>query len=224
MMDSQKISKSKAYIMPFIVIIVLSLILFLPAGTLRFWQAWIYLTIFSIITIFMIVYFSKKSPELLTRRSEFREQEKVRKIPPFLKLFLVMYLIPGLDFRFNWSAVPLWLVIVANIMVCSGYIFIIIVFNENSYASATIKLENEQRVISTGPYAIIRHPMYAGMLLMTFFTPLALGSYWALIPCILFIPWLYLRIKNEEEILLNELPGYGEYCGKIKYRLLPLIW
>ncbi|MDP4275594.1 MAG: isoprenylcysteine carboxylmethyltransferase family protein [Bacteroidota bacterium] len=224
MMDSQKISKSKAYIMPFIVIIVLSLILFLPAGTLRFWQAWIYLTIFSIITIFMIVYFSKKSPELLTRRSEFREQEKVRKIPPFLKLFLVMYLIPGLDFRFNWSAVPLWLVIVANIMVCSGYIFIIIVFNENSYASATIKLENEQRVISTGPYAIIRHPMYAGMLLMTLFTPLALGSYWALIPCILFIPWLYLRIKNEEEILLNELPGYGEYCGKIKYRLFPLIW
>lgn len=223
-MDSQKISKSKAYIMPFIVIIVLSLILFLLAGTLRFWQAWIYLTFFSIITIFMIIYFSKKSPELLTRRSELKDQDKGRKIPSFLKLFLLMYLIPGLDFRFNWSAVPAWLVIAANIMVCSGYIFIIIVFNENSYASATIKLENEQRVISTGPYAIIRHPMYAGMLLMTLFTPLALGSYWALIPCILFIPWLYLRIKNEEEILLNGLPGYGEYCQKIKYRLFPFIW
>lgn len=223
-MNNSKVSMSKAYIMPVIVIIVLSMILFLPAGTLKFWQAWIYLAIFSIITIFMIIYFSKKSPELLIRRSEFRDQQSIRKIPPFLKLFLVMYLIPGLDFRFNWSAVPLWLVIVANLMVCSGYIFILIVFNENSYASATIKLENEQKVISTGPYALIRHPMYAGMLLMTLFTPLALGSYWALIPCILFIPWLYLRIKNEEEILLNELPGYEEYCEKIKYRLFPLIW
>lgn len=223
-MNNSKVSMSKAYIMPVIVIIVLSMILFLPAGTLKFWQALIYLAIFSIITIFMIIYFSKKSPELLIRRSEFRDQQSIRKIPPFLKLFLVMYLIPGLDFRFNWSAVPLWLVIVANLMVCSGYIFILIVFNENSYASATIKLENEQKVISTGPYALIRHPMYAGMLLMTLFTPLALGSYWALIPCILFIPWLYLRIKNEEEILLNELPGYEEYCEKIKYRLFPLIW
>ncbi|HEY4785202.1 MAG TPA: isoprenylcysteine carboxylmethyltransferase family protein [Bacteroidales bacterium] len=123
-----------------------------------------------------------------------------------------MYLIPGLDFRFTWSVVPVWLVITANIIVCLGYIFIIIVFNENSYASAVIKLEDEQRVISTGPYAVIRHPMYTGMLLMTLFTPPALGSYWAFIPCILFIPWLHLRIRNEEEKLLNELPGYREYC------------
>jgi protein-S-isoprenylcysteine O-methyltransferase Ste14 len=148
----------------------------------------------------------------------------VRKIPPFLKLFLIMYLIPGLDFRFSCSAVPVWLVITSNIIVCSGYIFIIIVFNENSYASSVIKLENEQRVISTGPYAVIRHPMYTGMLLMTLFTPLALGSCWAFIPCILFIPWLYLRIKNEEEMLVNKLPGYREYCEKIKYRLFPFIW
>jgi protein-S-isoprenylcysteine O-methyltransferase Ste14 len=223
-MDSKEISKSKAYIMPFIVIIILSLIFFLLAGTLRFWQAWIYLTIFSIITIFMVVYFFKKSPELLKRRTEYKDQEAVRKIPAFLKLFLIMYLIPGLDFRFNWSSVPVWLVIAANIIVCLGYIFIIIVFNENSYASAVIKLENEQRVISTGPYAVMRHPMYTGMLLMTLFTPLALGSYWALIPCVLFVPWLYLRIKNEEEMLLNELPGYWEYCEKIKYRLFPFIW
>jgi len=211
-MDSKEISKSKAYMMPFIVIIALSLIFFLSACTLRFWQAWIYLSIFSIITIFMVVYFSKKSPELLSRRSEYKEQETVRKIPAFLKLFLVMYLIPGLDFRFTWSVVPVWLVITANIIVCLGYIFIIIVFNENSYASAVIKLEDEQRVISTGPYAVIRHPMYTGMLLMTLFTPPALGSYWAFIPCILFIPWLHLRIRNEEEKLLNELPGYREYC------------
>jgi protein-S-isoprenylcysteine O-methyltransferase Ste14 len=223
-MDKKEIPKSKAYMMPFIVIIVLGLIFFLPAGTLRFWQAWIYLTIFSILTIFMVVYFLKKSPELLTRRVESRDQETVRKIPSFLKLFLLMYLVPGLDFRFNWSAVPFWLVIAANIIVCLGYIFIILVFNENSYASAVIKLEDKQNVISTGPYAIVRHPMYAGMLLMTMFTPLALGSYWAFIPFILFLPWLFLRIRNEEELLLKELPGYKEYCEKIQYRLLPFIW
>jgi protein-S-isoprenylcysteine O-methyltransferase Ste14 len=223
-MDSKEISTSKAFIMPIIVIIMLSLVFFVPAGTLRFWQAWIYLTIFSGITLFMIIYFLIKSPELLTRRSDFKDQETARKIPSFLKLFLLMYLIPGFDFRFNWSAVPLWLVIAANVVVCLGYIFIIIVFNENSYASAVIKLENEQSVISTGPYAVIRHPMYAGMLLMTLFTPLALGSYWAYIPCILFIPWLYLRIKNEEEILLNGLPGYAEYCKEVQYRLFPFVW
>lgn len=224
MINSKETPKSKASILPFVVLIVLSLIFFLPAGTLRFWQAWIYLSIFSITTIFMVVYFSIKSPELLTRRSDFREQKTVQKIPSFLKLFLLMYLIPGLDFRFNWSTVPVWLVIAANIIVCLGYVFIIIVFNENSYASSVIKLENKQSVISTGPYAVIRHPMYAGMLLMTLFTPPALGSYWAFIPCMLFVPWLYLRIRNEEATLLNGLPGYVEYCEKVQYRLFPFIW
>jgi protein-S-isoprenylcysteine O-methyltransferase Ste14 len=209
--------------MPFVVIIALSLIFFLPAGTLKFWQAWIYLATFSGITIFMVMYFVKKSPELLIRRSDHREEKNVS-TPSFLKLFLVMYLIPGLDFRYNWSNVPSWLVIAANVIVCSGYVFIIFVFNENSYASSVIKLENEQRVITTGPYAVVRHPMYTGMLLMTLFTPLALGSYWAFLPCTLFIPWLYLRIKNEEKTLLNGLAGYREYCERIKYRLVPFIW
>lgn len=216
--------EAKAYLMPLMVILVLGLVFFLPAGSLRFWQAWIYLGIFGILTLFMILYFSKKSPELLSRRTEMKEQQAGRKIPSFLKLFLLMYLVPGLDFRFQWSHVPSWLVAVSDLMVCGGYIFILFVFNANRFASSIIRTENEQKVISTGPYAVIRHPMYTGMLLMTLFTPVALGSYWALIPCILFIFWLYLRIVNEEETLLMSLTGYKEYCEKVPWRLCPYVW
>lgn len=128
-----------------------------------------------------------------------KDQENARKPPAFLSLFLLGYLIPGHDFRFHWSAVPVWIVIASNAIVFLGYIFIIIVFKENSYASTVIQVENEQQVISTGPYAIVRHPMYLAMLMMSLFTPLALGSYWAIIPFLLTIPWTVIRIKIEEE-------------------------
>jgi len=203
--------------------VALGLVLFLPAGSLRYWQGWIFWAINSSLTFFITAYFFRKSPELLARRQESKDQATVRKIPSFLNLFLLIYLIPGFDFRFHWSAVPGWLVIAANIMVCLGYIFIIRVFKENSYASTVIKVEGKQQVISTGPYAVIRHPMYTGMLVMTLFTPLALGSYWDFVPCLFFIPWMYLRIQNEEELLLNGLTGYREYCKKVQYRLLPFV-
>ncbi|MDD2511128.1 MAG: isoprenylcysteine carboxylmethyltransferase family protein [Syntrophomonas sp.] len=151
---------------------------------------------------------------------------RLRKIPSFLAtLNLFGYLIPGLDFRFHWSTVPFWIVIAANVIVFMGYTLIIFVFKENSYAFAVIQVVKEQQVITTGPYAIVRHPMYTGMLLMTLFTALALGSYWALIPSIgFFIPYLVLRIKGEEELLLRDLLGYKEYCIKTRYRLIPSIW
>ena len=218
------VSKFRMYIMPLAVTLALGLVFFLTAGTFRFWQAWIYIAVFSSITLFMVVYFSKTNPGLLARRANYKEQETVRKIPSFLKLFLLMYLVPGLDFRFHWSSVPVWLVLAANGMVCAGYIFILFVFNENSYASSVIRLENEQKVITTGPYAVIRHPMYTGMVFMTLFTPLALGSFRAFLPCALFVPWLYLRIRNEEETLLSQLPGYREYSEKVRYRLFPMVW
>ena len=120
--------------------------------------------------------------------------------------------------------VSVWVVVAANLMVFLGYVLIIIVFKENSYASANIKVEEEQQIISTGPYAIIPHPMYTGLLVMILFAPLALGSYWAIIPGLLYIPWTVIRIKNEEELLLRELPGYKDYCLKIHYRLIPSIW
>ncbi len=223
-MGNAAISKSKAYIMPLIMMAGLGLVLFLPAGTLRYWQAWVYWTTFLIPTLFITIYFFKRSPELLARRWQSKDQETVKKIPAFLNLFLLSYIIPGFDFRFHWSTVPVWAVVMADLIVFLGYVLIILVFKENSYTSSNITVENEQKVISTGPYAKIRHPMYAGMLLMVLFAPLALGSYWAVIPSLLFIPWTVIRIKNEEDLLLRNLPGYRDYCTKTPYRLIPSVW
>jgi protein-S-isoprenylcysteine O-methyltransferase Ste14 len=224
MADHTKLSKQKAFLVPVIISLVLGAVLFLPAGSLRFWQAWIYWSGFSVLTLFITVYFLKKSPELLSRRMQHKEKETTRKPPAFLNLFFLCFIIPGLDFRFHWSAVPVWLVIAANVIVFLGYIFIILVFKENSYASTIIQVEKEQRVITTGPYAIVRHPMYLGLLLMILFTPLALGSYWAIIPALLSIPMNVFRIIGEEEVLLRDLTGYKDYCSKKRYRLIPLIW
>jgi protein-S-isoprenylcysteine O-methyltransferase Ste14 len=209
---------------PVIISIVLGVVLFLPAGSLRFWQAWIYWSGFSALTLFIAICFLKKSPELLSRRMQHKEKETTKKPPAFLNLFFLCFVIPGLDFRFHWSAVPIWLVISANAIVFLGYIFIVLVFKENSYAATIIQVEKEQRVITTGPYAIVRHPMYLGLLLLILFTPLALGSYWAVIPALLSIPMNVFRILGEEEVLLRDLAGYKDYCLKTRYRLIPLIW
>lgn len=223
-MENTAISKLKAYRMPIIMMAVLGLILFLTAGSLRYWQAWIYWTAFSSLTIFLTEYFFIRSPDLLARRWQHKDQETVQKSPGIFNLFPFFYFVAGFDFRFHWSMVPVWMVVAANLMASLGYVLIIIVFRENSYTSGNITVEEEQQVIMTGPYAVIRHPMYTGMALMELFAPLALGSYWALIPALLFIPWVITRIGNEEELLLRELPGYGDYCVKTPYRLIPRIW
>lgn len=223
-MADTAISKSKVYIMPALMMIGLGLVLFLPAGSLRYWQGWIYWTAFLIPTLFITVYFSKRNPELLARRWEHKDQATVKKIPGFLNLFVLFFFVAGFDFRFHWSLVPVWVVITANIIAFLGYLIIVMVFRENSFASGNITVAEEQSVITTGPYAIVRHPMYSGMMLMELFAPLALGSYWALIPVLLFIPWVVLRIKNEEDLLMRNLPGYRNYCAKTTYRLIPLVW
>lgn len=223
--DNAQVSTFKAYLVPVIIMIVMGLVLFLPAGSLMFWQGWILWSIFSVLTLFITAYFLKKDPGLLSRRMKVKEKEPqpgIIKVLSFLSM--LTYLIPGFDFRFHWSAVPVWLVIAANVMVFLGYVLIIIVFRENSYASTVIQVEQEQQVISTGPYAMVRHPMYLGLLIMELFTPLALGSYWALIFAFLFIPTNIFRIRKEEKLLLQDLPGYTGYLNKTRYRLIPLIW
>jgi Putative protein-S-isoprenylcysteine methyltransferase len=223
-MADTAISKSKAYMMPALMMIVLGLVLFLPAGTLKYWQGWVYWITFFVPTLFITVYFFKRSPELLARRWQSKDQESVGKIPAFYNLFFLAYIIPGFDFRFHWSSVPFWAVLAADLMVFLGYILIILVFKENSYTAGNITVQDEQPVISTGPYAVIRHPMYTGMLAMVLFAPLALGSYWAVIPALLHIPWTVIRIRNEEALLLRELPGYRDYYAKVSYRLIPSVW
>lgn len=223
-MDATKTSKKKAVLLPTIILIVLGLVLFAPAGTLRFWEAWILWLDFTILTYFITFYFLKKSPDLLARRMHAKETKTKRKPPAFLNLCFLCFVIPGLDFRFHWSTVPTWLIIFANSIVFIGYLLIIFVFTANHYASTTIQVEEEQQVISSGPYAIVRHPMYLGVLFMLLFTPLALGSYWAILPALLCIPMNVIRIKGEEEVLLQDLRGYDDYCLKTRYRLIPFVW
>ena len=225
MEDNTKLSRFKAYLVPIIIMIVMGLILFLPAGSFRFWQAWIWWSIISAMTLLITTYFVRKDPGLLARRMKVKEKEPqpaILRILSFLSMFA--YIMPGFDYRYHWSAVPVWLIIAANALVFLGYVFIFLVFKENSYASTVIQVEKEQQVIKTGPYAIVRHPMYTGLLMMMLFTPVALGSYWALIFALLFIPTLIFRIRKEEAVLLRDLPGYKDYYIKTPYRLIPSLW
>lgn len=223
-MKANSVSKKSLFTVPIILTVIMWVILFLPAWTMKFWQAWILWSGFSIITFSITAYFINRNPEFLARRTKGKEKNIKKKSPLFLKLYYIGFILPGIDFRFNWSNEPLWLMILSNIIVFTSYIFIFYVFKQNSYASTTIQVEEDQNVISSGPYSIIRHPMYLGMILMSLFIPLALGSYYSLIPMLLIIPITVMRVKSEEEILLRELNGYRAYCSKTKYRVIPFIW
>jgi protein-S-isoprenylcysteine O-methyltransferase Ste14 len=156
-----------------------------------------------------------------------REREKPQTLMVKLSLiwFVLTFVIPGLDHRFGWSDVPTEVVIASDVLVFLGYLMIMMVFRENSYASRVVEVTEGQKVIDSGPYAVVRHPMYLGSIVLYTFTPLALGSYWALLPVCLIIPILtILRIPNEEEVLKRELPGYEEYMQRVKYRILPGVW
>lgn len=206
--------------------VIFNLALFLPAGSIYYWNAWIFNFVTFVPLILFVIYMFHKDPKLLERRLNYKEREKEQKILQLLGIveFLALFLLPGFDFRYHWSFVPLLIVILSNIGYFLGYLFIIRVFIENSYASRIIQVEKNQKVISTGPYAYIRHPMYLGVLIMYFFMPIALGSFYALIAFIFLPVHIIQRIRNEEKVLEKELPGYDEYKEKVKFKLIPKIW
>jgi len=176
--------------------------------------------------ILVLFYFLRVDPRFLERRNRAKEKEKQQVLIGRLSslIFLAGFIIPGLDYRFSWSQVPAFMSISADIVILLGYLIVFFVFRQNSYASRIIEVEEEQKVISTGLYGIVRHPMYVGVLIMFIPTPVALGSYWGLIPFALFPLSLALRILNEEKVLSANLKGYKEYCQKTKYRLIPFLW
>jgi len=223
--EQKKLRKKIAVLVP-AVFLGLSLIFFVPAGTLDYWEAWIFIAVLLIPILFVLTYLLRKDPELLVRRIRFNEKESAQRriIRASSLIFFTGFLIPGLDHRFGWSDIPVEAVLAADILVIVGYALVFLVFRENPYASRVVEVEQDQKVISTGPYALVRHPMYLGTSIMWLATPFALGSYWAL-PVFLILPIILVyRIMNEEEVLLRELPGYREYTQKVRYRLMPGIW
>ena len=199
---------------------------FLPAGTFKYWQAWAWLATLFIPMGISLVYLYKIDPKLLERRTRTNETrpEQRRIIMASVIYLITIFVLPGFDVRYGWSNVPAWLCIAADIIVLASYVLYILVMKTNTYASRVIEVEQGQQVITNGPYALVRHPMYLAMILMMTASPLALGSYWAALPSILFILLLAARAKNEEELLQKELAGYSEYMQKTRYRLFPGIW
>jgi protein-S-isoprenylcysteine O-methyltransferase Ste14 len=206
--------------------VVFAAMFFLPAGTLAYWEAWVYMGILFTPLLFLVAYLFKNAPDLLERRMRTRETESEQKLIVRL-LFVVIalaFLLPGFDRRYGWSAVPPAIVLVADAMVLLGFVLFGLVIKENRYASRVVEVEQEQKVIATGPYALVRHPMYVAVLLIYVFSPLALGSYWAMI-FVAPLPFLLVaRIRNEESVLSRELKGYQEYQQKTRYRLIPGVW
>jgi protein-S-isoprenylcysteine O-methyltransferase Ste14 len=201
-------------------------VLFLPAWTLNYWQAWLYLAVLMVSVSAIVGYLVNNDPALLARRMDNAEKEQSQKVIHFFVnlVFVAASVVSALDHRFGWSVVPAYLVIAGDGLVALGMLLIFFVFRENTFTASTVLVAANHKVVSTGLYALVRHPMYVGGLVFIFAIPLALGSFWGLltfIPLTLLIVW---RIVDEERFLVKNLSGYGEYRCRVKYRLIPFVW
>lgn len=206
-------------------------LLIVPAGTFRFWQGWAVLAAYFVPSVFVFTYFYRVDPALIRRRLRGDESVKTQKLlirllKPF---FIGALLLPGFDYRWGWSralgiSVAPWLELAALAMILAGFVGVCFVMNTNRYAGRTIRVEEGQKVISTGPYRWVRHPMYTSSLVLWLATPIALGSWVAFPVFALLIPFYIARLLNEEKVLREELPGYVDYCRRTPYRLVPFVW
>ena len=207
-------------------IILVGALLFLPAWTFNYPHAWAFIGILFVPMLIMGAFLLAKAPALLEKRLNNKEKEKTQQGVIALSglIFPIGFILSALDFRFGWSSVPLWLVIVASILFLFGYSMYAEVMRENAYLSRTVEVQEGQKVISTGLYGIVRHPMYLATLFMFLPLPFVLGSFWGLIPFALYPVVTVIRIINEEKVLTEGLDGYAEYKTNVKYRLIPFIW
>jgi protein-S-isoprenylcysteine O-methyltransferase Ste14 len=210
-------------------IVVLGFVLFYPAGTFDYWQAWVFIAVFTIATIVPSVYLGRTNPAALQRRmragprAETRTVQKFIIMGAFLGLFAMMAL-SALDHRFGWSSVPTVVCLIGDVLVVAGLGIALLVVIQNGYAAATVTVEAGQKVVSNGFYRFVRHPMYVGNVILMLGIPLALGSYWGLLIVLPSVLVLVFRILDEEKALVQELDGYREYTRLVRYRLVPYVW
>lgn len=210
-------------------LVILLIALFLPAGTLRYWQGWACLAAFFVPACAITVWVARNDPALLERRIKAgpaAEKERGQKIVQIIAaiVFFSDFAIPAFDHRFHWSTAPAYVPVIGDAMMVLGFLIVFAVFKENSYTSGIIEVAEDQTVISTGPYAVVRHPMYVGGLVMLYGIPLALGSWWGVlvnVPMTVAIVW---RLLDEERFLVKNLKGYAEYRERVRFRLIPLMW
>jgi protein-S-isoprenylcysteine O-methyltransferase Ste14 len=213
----------------FAALVFLAVAIFLTAWTLDYWQAWLFLIVFSISTLSLIIYWMIYDPEMLKKRFAARARDEKaggQRIIQFFRstMTLVIFIFPVIDHRFEWSVVPPYVSIVGDGLIALGMYLVILVFRENTYASPFVEVGEGQKVITTGPYAFVRHPMYSAALIWFLGVPLALGSAWGalmVVPIALVLMW---RLLDEEKLLSKDLSGYVEYKSKVRNRLVPLVW
>jgi protein-S-isoprenylcysteine O-methyltransferase Ste14 len=210
-------------------LLLFAVLIFVPAGTLNYWQGWTFLAVFTATTTAFTTYLALYDKPLLERRMKagpWHETESSQKIIVSLVFlgFFSLIAVSALDVRFGWSSVPAYIALIGEALIVVSFLFIFWVVKVNSFAASTIQVTEDQTVISTGPYAYVRHPMYSGALLLLIGMPLALGSWWALLLIVPLMPVLVWRILDEERFLRAHLPGYVEYAYKVQYRLVPSVW
>lgn len=207
-------------------LLLVGLLIFLPAGTLRYTYGWCFVALLFAPMLAVGLFMFLKTPEFLKKRLDAKEKQGTQKgvVAASGLMFIAGFVVAGLDFRFGWSAMPTWVVVAASVLFLAAYALYAEVMRENAYLSRTIKVEQGQTVVDTGMYGIVRHPMYAVTILLFLMIPLVLGSWYALIAFVFYPAVIVVRLKDEEDLLTRELPGYGAYKQKVKYRIIPFIW
>lgn len=205
------------------------LALFVPAGTVHYWQAWVFIAVFVVSTIGPSLYLAIRDPAAMQRRMNAGPTAEARPVQRFVVagvvlLVVAMLVVSALDHRFGWSSVPGPVVVIGYVLVAVGLLVAQLVVIQNRYAAATVTVEADQPLASTGLYGIVRHPMYTGAVVMLLGTPPALDSYWGLVAIVPGLALLALRILDEEKLLVEQLAGYREYTGQVRFRLLPFVW